>query len=239
MEDTIAAISSNVGNGAISIIRLSGPKAIEIVSRIFKGKNLREVHSHTINYGFIMDKKEAIDEVLVSVMRKPKTFTKEDVVEINCHGGIAPTKKILELLLDLGCRLALPGEFTKRAFLNGRIDLIKANAVMDLIDSKTELSRKMAMNGLIGKTTEKIQDIRDELQTILTNILVNIDYPEYEDIEKVTIDQIKKVLPKIKNKLKAVLEEAKSGEIINNGVNTAIICSPNVGKSSLINLLIG
>ncbi len=238
MEDTIAAISSATGVGAISIIRVSGPKAIKIVNDIFEGKDLKKVLSHTINYGKIIDKKETIDEVLVSVMRKPQTFTMEDVVEINCHGGIIITQKVLELLLEKGCRLAKPGEFTKRAFLNGRIDLIKAGAVMDLIEAKTDFSRKMAINNLLGKTTNKIEKLREEIQFILANIIVNIDYPEYEDIEKVTVDQVKEKIPKIKKALEEILNEGKKGNIIKNGINTVIIGKPNVGKSSLLNLLI-
>ena len=177
MNDTIAAISTALGVGAISIIRISGPESIEITNKIFKGKDLTTVPSHTINYGYIISNKEIIDEVLVSVMKAPKTFTKEDIVEINCHGGIATTNKVLELLLINGAKLAEPGEFTKRAFLNGRINLLEAEGIMNLISSKTEVSRKMSINQLSGKVGEKIKNLREKLIQIISNIEVNIDYP--------------------------------------------------------------
>ena len=177
MLDTIAAISTSLGVGAISIIRVSGNEAINIVNKIFKGKNLNEVETHTIHYGFIVENSKKIDEVLVSVMKSPKTFTMEDVVEINCHGGIATTKKVLELLLINGCRLAEPGEFTKRAFLNGRIDLIEAEGIMDLIDSKTEVARNLAMEEVSGNTSNLIHQLREKIVEIISQIEVNIDYP--------------------------------------------------------------
>ena len=179
MDDTICSIATSLGIGAISIIRVSGKEAIKIVNQIFKGKNLEKVNSHTINYGYIVNKEEIIDEVLVSVMRKPKTYTMEDVVEINCHGGIETTNKVLELLLLKGCRLAEPGEFTKRAFLNGRIDLMQAEAVSDSINSQTDKARKIAINGLKGNGSNLIKNLREELIKIISNIEVNIDYPEY------------------------------------------------------------
>ena len=178
MNDTIAAISTAPGVGAISIIRVSGNQSIEIVNKIFKGKNLLKVKSHTVNYGKIVDNLKEIDEVLVTVMKSPKTFTTEDVVEINCHGSIITTKKILELLLINGARLAEPGEFTKRAFLNGRIDLTQAESVMDLISAKNESSRELAMNQLSGKVSSYIRELREDLVNVLTKIEVNIDYPE-------------------------------------------------------------
>ncbi|MCQ2976595.1 MAG: tRNA uridine-5-carboxymethylaminomethyl(34) synthesis GTPase MnmE, partial [archaeon] len=186
MNDTICAISTALGVGAISIIRVSGKEAIEITNKIFKGKNLNNVETHTIHYGYIIDNDEVIDEVLVSVMKAPKTFTMEDVVEINCHGGIATTNRVLELLLENGCRLAEAGEFTKRAFLNGRIDLMEAEAVMDLINTKTDLSRKISINQLQGYGSKMIKDLRNDLINIISNIEVNIDYPEYNDIYEVT-----------------------------------------------------
>ena len=193
MNDTIAAISTSLGVGAISIIRVSGNKAINIVNKIFSS-NLLNKESHTVSYGYIIDKKDKIDEVLVTIMKAPKTFTTEDVVEINCHGGIQTTKKILELLIENGCRLAEPGEFTKRAFLNGRIALTEAEAVMDLINVKNENARKIAMNNLSGHTTKKIEELRKKILDIISNIEVNIDYPEYLDIEVVTTNKIKKEL---------------------------------------------
>ena len=188
MEDTIAAISTALGVGAISIIRVSGKDSIPIVNKIFKGKDLTQVSSHTIHYGHIIDNEEIVDEVLVSVMRAPKTFTVEDVVEVNCHGGIATTQKVLELLLTHGCRQADAGEFTKRAFLNGRIDLTQAEGIMDLIEAKTESSRALAMSQVDGKVSNLIKNLRQEILEVLANIEVNIDYPEYEDIEEFTND---------------------------------------------------
>ena len=174
MNDTIVAISTSLGVGAISIVRVSGEDAIETVDGIFNGKSLKEAPSHTIHYGQIVDDNNIVDEVLVSVMKAPKTYTKEDIVEINCHGGIMTTKKVLELLLIKGCRLAEPGEFTKRAFLNGRIDLTEATGVMDLIDAKTENQRKMAINKVNGNVSNLIKDLRDDLALIISNIEVNI-----------------------------------------------------------------
>ena len=239
MEDTIAAISTAQGVGAISIIRVSGAFAIKIVSKIFSNKKFYDAPSHTIHYGYIMDGDEKVDEVLVTIMRAPKTFTKEDIVEINAHGGIMTTDKILELLLVNGCRLAEPGEFTKRAFLNGRIDLTEAEGVMDLLNSKTDISRKIALNQVGGKVSNMISKLRDELAGIIANIEVNIDYPEYEDIEEMTIDKINSNLSELESKIDKILKESKKGEVLTNGIKTAIVGKPNVGKSSLLNRLIG
>ena len=237
MNDTICAISTAIGIGAISIIRVSGNESINIVDKIFD-KNLNKIKSHTINYGHIIDNNEIIDEVMVSVMKSPKTFTKEDIVEINCHGAISTTNKILELLLDNGARLAEPGEFTKRAFLNGRIDLIEAESIMDLIESKTENSRKLSMNGIEGKISNLIREIIDKLLMLNANIEVNIDYPEYEDIEIITKSQIKEISKYLKEELSKLLRESKDGTIIKEGINTLILGKPNVGKSSILNNLI-
>ena len=238
MDDTIVAISTSLGVGAISIIRLSGEDSINIVNKIFKGKDLTTVSTHTIHYGYIVDNNEIIDEVLVSIMRTPKTYTKENIVEINCHGGISTTNKVLELVLSNGARLAEPGEFTKRAFLNGRIDLVEADGIMNLISSKTETSRKMSINELSGKVSSLITGIRDDLIQIISNIEVNIDYPEYEDIEVLSNEKILPSINKIKDTLIKTIKESENGRIINEGINVGIIGRPNVGKSSLLNSLL-
>ena len=238
MNDTIVAISTALGVGAISIVRLSGNEAIEIVNNCFKGKDLTKVESHTINYGHIVDNDEVIDEVLVSIMKDPKTYTTEDVVEINCHGGIISTKRILETMLIHGARLAEPGEFTKRAFLNGRIDLVKSEAVMDIIDSKSEEANKLALSQLTGTTSNMIKKFRDKLKQLLASIEVNIDYPEYYDIEVVTKEKIEKELKVMKEDLKKVIKESKNSTLIKEGIKTVIIGRPNVGKSSILNKLL-
>ncbi len=238
MFDTICAIATARGIGAISIIRVSGPEAISKVASIFSGKNLNEVPSHTIHYGYIMANNERIDEVLVSVFKAPKTYTTEDIVEINTHGGIASTKKVLETVLSTGIRLAQSGEFTKRAFLNGRIDLTRAEAVQNLINSETELERKLALNTVDGKVEAKIKKVRDIIVNLMANIEVNIDYPEYEDALVITLDNLPPRLTEIKQELTSLLEESQIGKIINQGIKVTIIGRPNVGKSSLLNALL-
>lgn len=238
MEDTICAIATSSGIGAISIIRISGEDAISIANKIFKGKDLTKVPTHTINYGHIVEDNKVIDEVLVSVMRSPASYTAEDVVEINCHGGIATTNKVLELLLTNGCRLAERGEFTKRAYLNNRIDSLEAESVMDLINANTEIQRKMAVNGLVGKVSNLINSLRADMVEVISNINVNIDYPEYDDVLEITNGVLSPKIKKVKEKIEEIIKESENGKIIKNGINIAIIGKPNVGKSSLLNVLI-
>ena len=237
-EDTIVAIATKLGVGAISIIRVSGKDAIPLVNKIFSGKDLEKVDTHTINYGYIKKGNEKVDEVLVSVMKAPKTFTREDVVEINCHGGINSTLAVFSLLQEIGIRVAEKGEFTKRAFLNGRIDLTEAEAIMDLIESKSDNQRKLAMNSLEGKLKNYIHSFREPLKKLIANIEVNIDYPEYYDIEEVTKKDIEKEVEKLIPKLQKTIEESKSHQIVKSGIKTVIVGRPNVGKSSILNTLI-
>ena len=237
MEDTICAISTSMGIGAISIVRVTGPNTIDIVDSIFD-HDLKNASSHTIHYGHIKYKEEKIDEVLVMLMRGPKTYTTEDTIEINCHGGVSTTKKIMEVLLANGCRLAEPGEFTKRAYLNGRINLLEAESVNDLIIAKTDAARTLAINNVDGKLTKQISNLREKIAKILANIEVNIDYPEYTDELEVTKDLMHSYLDEINKELIRLVNGSKNGRIIKNGVNVAIIGKPNVGKSSILNSLL-
>ncbi len=239
--DTIAAISTPHGTGGIGIIRISGDKAFDIAAKIFRGKNdFKDIKSHTINYGKIVDPSsgETIDEVLLTKMKKPNTFTREDVVEINCHGGIVVLKRVLELVLAQGARLAEPGEFTKRAFLNGRIDLSQAEAVIDLINSKNAESSKAAVRQLEGRLSEKLSDIRRNLIELIAHIEVTVDYPE-EDIEEITAAQVNEELDKIASKLEELARSFERGKVIREGISAVIVGKPNVGKSSLLNELSG
>ena len=237
MDDTICAIATSPSIGAISIVRISGQNAIKIVNSIVDIDILKAA-SHTIHYCHIRDKKEIIDEVLLMLMLAPKSYTTEDTIEINCHGGINTTKKVLEVLLKSGCRLAEPGEFTKRAFLNGRINLLEAESVNDLIIAKGDAARKMAMNNVDGLLTKKIKLIREKISKILANIEVNIDYPEYIDELEVTRDLMKDYLCEITKELNGLVKDSNNGRLIKDGVTIAIIGKPNVGKSSILNHLI-
>lgn len=236
--DTIAAISTPLGEGAIAIVRLSGSDAVSIAKKIFQGKDLDKVASHTINYGHIFDEDRLVDEVMLSVMKAPKTFTREDLVEINTHGGIAVTQEILQLLLRSGARLAEPGEFTKRAFLNGRIDLAQAESVMDLIRAKTDQAANIAVKQLDGSLSNLINNIRQEILESLAQVEVNIDYPEYDDVETMTSQMLLEKTAHFEQLLETLLATAKRGKILREGLRTAIIGRPNVGKSSLLNQLL-
>ncbi|HLV50110.1 MAG TPA: tRNA uridine-5-carboxymethylaminomethyl(34) synthesis GTPase MnmE [Erysipelothrix sp.] len=239
LNDTIAAIITAVSESAISVIRLSGDESIEIANKLFS-RDLTKVKSHTVTYGHILDPMDnaVIDEVLVSVFRAPKTYTREDVVEVSCHGGALVTKKVLELILSHGARLANNGEFTQRAFLNGRIDLTQADSVMDLIRSENDFARELAISGVQGNIKKLIEPYLDRLLEILATIEVNIDYPEYDDVEMLTQESL---LPRTKTLLKdleVILKESKSGRIMKEGVKTVILGKPNVGKSSILNVLL-
>jgi tRNA modification GTPase len=241
--DTIAAISTPMGEGAIAIVRLSGDDSIKIADRIFRsisGKRLTEVATHTIHYGHLLDPKteEVIEEVMVSVMKGPKTFTKEDVVEINCHGGLVSVNRVLQHVLSFGARLAEPGEFTKRAFLNGRIDLSQAEAVMDLIRAKTDRAMNVALGQMEGRLSKLIRGLRQEILEILAHVEVNIDYPEYDDVEEMTHKMLKEKAIYVRGEINRLLQTSQQGKILREGLSTAIVGRPNVGKSSLLNSLV-
>lgn len=238
--DTIAAISTAVGEGAIGIVRLSGPEALDISGRIFQGKNLKEVPSHTIHYGHIVDPltDEKIDEVMVSVLIGPKTFTKENIVEINCHGGVVAVNRVLNIVLKNGAKLAEPGEFTKRAFLNGRIDLSQAEAVMDLIQAQTDKAMSVAMTQLDGRLSELIRSLRQLLIETIAQVEVNIDYPEYDDVEEMSHNMMREKTTEVHQEIEKLLAVANQGKILREGIQTAIVGRPNVGKSSLMNTLV-
>ncbi|MBG9454341.1 tRNA modification GTPase [Lysinibacillus sphaericus] len=241
--DTIAAISTPMGEGAIAIVRLSGDEAVSIADKIFRspgGKSLTTKASHTIHYGHLVDPKtnEVVEEVMLSLMRGPKTFTREDVIEINCHGGLVSVNRVLKLVLTNGARLAEPGEFTKRAFLNGRIDLSQAEAVMDLIRAKTDRAMNVALGQMDGKLSRLIGDLRQALLETLAQVEVNIDYPEYDDVEEMTVPVLVEKCTWVRNEIIKLLQTSSQGKILREGLSTVILGRPNVGKSSLLNSLV-
>ncbi|MEO4055370.1 tRNA uridine-5-carboxymethylaminomethyl(34) synthesis GTPase MnmE [Solibacillus sp. CAU 1738] len=241
--NTIAAISTPMGEGAIAIVRLSGDEAVAIADKIFKspsGKKLAEQATHTIHYGHLIDPKtgEVVEEVMLSLMRGPKTFTREDVIEINCHGGIVSVNRVLQLVLRNGATIAEPGEFTKRAFLNGRIDLSQAEAVMDLIRAKTDRAMNMALGQMDGKLSRLIGDLRQALLETLAQVEVNIDYPEYDDVEEMTVPVLLEKCSWVRNEIVKLLQTSSQGKILREGLSTVILGRPNVGKSSLLNSLV-
>ena len=237
LEDTIAAIATGRNEAAISIVRLSGPHVFDVMKKIFK-KDLTKVPTHTIHYGYIRDGEEIVDEVLVNVYKGKHTFTGENMVEINCHGGIYITNRVLETCIKYGARMANHGEFSERAFLNGRIDLAQAESIADLISSKTKVSSALALKGIQGRVSLLIKDLKEDLIKIITQIEVNIDYPEYDAVEELTAQSLLPMSEKFIGKIDKILENARSGKIIREGISTAIIGKPNVGKSSLLNALL-
>src|SRR5699024_7925876 len=238
-EDTIVAISTPVGEGAIGIVRLSGEKSIEITNRLFSGKNLIDAASHTVHYGNLIDQEtgEIAEEVLISVFKAPKTYTRENVVEINCHGGLVSVNRVLNLIVREGVRIAEPGEFTKRAFLNGRIDLSQAEAVMDVIRAKTDKAMNVALKQMDGRLSQLIQSLRQELIETVAHVEVNIDYPEYDDVEEMTNELMITKTKEVHKQVESLIEIAKQGKVLREGIKTGIIGRPNVGKSSLLNTL--
>ena len=237
MEDTIAAVATTIGESSINVIRISGNDSINIANKIFS-KDISNVPSHTVHYGFIVENNEKIDEVFLSVFRTPKSFTTEDVVEISVHGGSASVNKVMELVLSNGARLAEPGEFLKRAFLNGRIDLTQAESVGDLINAQTESSRKMALKGVDKTIFCEINELKEKVLALIANIEVNIDYPEYEDAVVVTKEMINDTNEFIRDKVNKLLKNSKKGLLIKNGLKIVIVGKPNVGKSSILNSLL-
>lgn len=236
-EDIIVAVATSRLEAAISIIRISGPESIAFVQKFFTGKIINK-ESHTINYGYIIDDGKRIDEVLVNIYRGKKTFTGEEMVEINCHGGVYITKRVLEVCIKNGARIAERGEFSKRAFLNGRIDLSQAEAISDIISAKNSYASELALNGIRGNISNFIEDLKEDLIKIITQIEVNIDYPEYDDVEELTATSLLPESKVLLEKMNKILNDSKNIKLVKEGIKTVIIGKPNVGKSSLLNALL-
>ena len=236
-EDIIVAVATSRLEAAISIIRISGPESIAFVQKFFTGKII-DKESHTINYGYIIDDGKRIDEVLVNIYRGKKTFTGEEMVEINCHGGVYITKRVLEVCIKNGARIAERGEFSKRAFLNGRIDLSQAEAISDIISAKNSYASELALNGIRGNISNFIEDLKEDLIKIITQIEVNIDYPEYDDVEELTATSLLPESKVLLEKMNKILNDSKNIKLVKEGIKTVIIGKPNVGKSSLLNALL-
>lgn len=241
IDDTIAAIATAPGEGGIGIIRISGEKSLQVAQSIFKsksGKMIKDYNARTLIYGTVVDNEKVIDEVLVAYMKGPNSYTAEDVIEINCHGGFISVKKILELILSKGVRLAEAGEFTKRAFLNGRIDLSQAEAIIDVIKSKTDMAHEVAQSQLEGSLAKKIKDLRMNVTEVLAHLEVSIDFAE-EDVEEITYQTLEEKALELRNEIKKLYDTAESGKILRDGLKTVIVGKPNVGKSSLLNSILG
>ena len=241
IDDTIAAIATAPGEGGIGIIRISGEKSLEVAQSIFKsmsGKSIKEYNTRTLIYGNIVDNENTIDEVLLAYMKGPNSYTAEDVIEINCHGGFISVKKILELILSKGVRLAEAGEFTKRAFLNGRIDLSQAEAIIDVIKAKTDMAHEVAQNQLEGSLSNKIRELRNNVTEVLAHLEVAIDFSE-EDVEEITYQTLSEKAEELRKEIKKLYDTAESGKILRDGLKTVIVGKPNVGKSSLLNSILG
>ncbi|MBE6147820.1 MAG: tRNA uridine-5-carboxymethylaminomethyl(34) synthesis GTPase MnmE [Firmicutes bacterium] len=241
IDDTIAAIATAPGEGGIGIIRISGEKSLQVAQSIFKsksGKMIKDYNTRTLIYGNIVDGEKVIDEVLLAYMKGPNSYTAEDVIEINCHGGFISVKKILELILSKDVRLADAGEFTKRAFLNGRIDLSQAEAIIDVIKSKTDMAHEVAQNQLEGSLAKKIRELRNNVTEVLAHLTVSIDFSE-EDVEEITYQTLEEKSSELRNEIKKLYDTAESGKILRDGLKTVIVGKPNVGKSSLLNSILG
>ena len=236
-EDIIVAIATSRLEAAISMIRVSGPDCIAFVQKFFTGKII-EKPSHTINYGYIIDDGKRIDEVLVNIYRGTRTFTGEEMVEINCHGGVYITSRVLEVCIKNGARMAERGEFSKRAFLNGRIDLSQAEAISDIITAKNSYATDLALKGISGSISGFIEDLKEDLIQIITQIEVNIDYPEYDDVEELTASSLLPRSANLLTKMNKILDDSKNIKLVKEGIKTVIIGRPNVGKSSLLNALL-